>query len=74
MERARIVHSATITLATHWLLDFPAIAVKVVRIEETPWPPILYVWVTDMTLDPYHPAVGFLSARRSQLSTGIDNR
>jgi hypothetical protein len=56
MERVRVVHSASITLATHWLLDFPAIAVKVVRIEETPWPPILYVWVTDMTLDPYaHP-------------------
>jgi len=71
-ERIRVVHSASITLATHWLLDFPAIAVKVVRIEETPWPPILYVWVTDMTLDPYHPRVGFLSALRSPSGSGVD--
>jgi len=56
MERVRDVHSAGITLAIHWLLDLPAIAVKAVSIRETPWPPILYVWVTDMTLDPYaHP-------------------
>jgi hypothetical protein len=73
MERVCVVHSASITLATHWLFDFPALVVNVVRIEETPWPPILYVWVTDMTRDPYHPTVGFLSARRSPFGSGVDN-
>jgi hypothetical protein len=74
MERVRVVHSASITLAAHWLLDFLAIAVKVVRIEVTPWPPILYVWVTDMTRDPYHPTVGFWRTRWPPSGSGVDRR
>jgi hypothetical protein len=31
----------------------PALAINLVRIEETPLTPILYVWVTDVTLYPY---------------------
>jgi len=37
-----------------------------------PWPPILYVWVTDMTRDPYHPTVGFGRTCRLPSGRGVE--
>jgi hypothetical protein len=51
---------------------FPRTCCHLVCIEETPWTPILYVWVTDATQDPYRPTVGFLRTRWLPSGSGVD--
>ena len=54
MERVRVVHSASITLAYRIVFSIspPHLLSTLSASRETPWLPILYVWVTDMTRTP----------------------